>query len=221
MDRGRVIRTPRFALFEHNACGKIPSRSGPSCTPSTLYDLWEASRRGGLSVRVELPMPAFQTSRRVAHSASEMFALVADVERYPEFVPLCQSLRVLRRESWDEGEMVFARMTVAYKLFSESFTSRVRLAPLRRVILVDYLDGPFRRMDNRWTFTPLGARSCEVGFFVDYEFRSRVLQTLMGAVFDRAFRKFASAFEARADAIYGKSRPSIEEATNFGGRTPQ
>ncbi len=161
-------------------------------------------------------MPAFQTSRRVAHSATDMFALVADVERYPEFVPLCQSLRVLRREETADGKTVIARMTVAYKLFSESFTSRVRLRPSDRVILVDYLDGPFRRMENRWTFTPLSAHACEVGFFLDYEFRTKLLQTLMGAVFDRAFRKFAGAFEARADAIYGKVQPSAGEAANVG-----
>jgi coenzyme Q-binding protein COQ10 len=149
-------------------------------------------------------MPSFQTSRRVAHSASDMFALVAAVDRYPEFVPLCQSLRVLRREGTPGGETVIARMTVAYKLFSESFTSRVRLNPPDLVILVDYLDGPFRRMENRWTFAPLGERACEVGFFLDYEFRTKALQLLMGAVFDRAFRKFADAFEARADEVYGK-----------------
>jgi coenzyme Q-binding protein COQ10 len=149
-------------------------------------------------------MPSFQTSRRVAHSAAEMFALVADVEEYPKFVPLCQSLRVLRREKTEDGEIVIARMTVAYKLFSESFTSRVRLVPVTREILVDYLDGPFRRMENRWTFTPLGDAASQIGFFLDYEFKSKTLAMLMGAVFDRAFRKFADAFEARADAVHGR-----------------
>jgi coenzyme Q-binding protein COQ10 len=155
-------------------------------------------------------MPAFQTSRRVAHSAEEMFALVADVERYPEFVPLCQALKVLRRERDNGSEIIIAMMTVAYKLFSESFTSRVRLNRAGREILVDYLDGPFRRMENRWTFMPAEDGSCEVGFFLDYEFRSRTFQMLMGAVFERAFQKFAGAFEARADEVYG-GRSSFPE----------
>jgi coenzyme Q-binding protein COQ10 len=149
-------------------------------------------------------MPSFHTSRRVAHPASNMFALVADVERYPQFVPLCQSLRVLRREQTGQHETIVARMTVAYKLFSESFTTRVVLKPAERMIHVDYLDGPFRRLENRWTFTPDGDAVSQIGFYLDYEFRTRAFQMLMGAVFDRAFRKFADAFEARADAIYGK-----------------
>ena len=149
-------------------------------------------------------MPSFHTFRRVAHPASDMFALVADVESYPQFVPLCQSLRVLRRERTGQHETVIARMTVAYKLFSESFTSRVVLKPAENTIHVDYLDGPFRRLENRWIFTPAGEAASEIGFYLDYEFKTRAFQMLMGAVFDRAFRKFADAFEARADAIYGK-----------------
>jgi coenzyme Q-binding protein COQ10 len=135
-----------------------------------------------------------------------MFALVAAVEHYPEFVPLCQSMRVLRREQAGGEETVIATMTVAYKLFTESFTSRVILKPAERVIYVDYLDGPFRRLHNRWTFTPLSESHSEIGFYLDYEFRSRALGMLMGAVFDRAFRTFADAFEARANIIYDKRR---------------
>jgi coenzyme Q-binding protein COQ10 len=159
-------------------------------------------------------MPSFHTSRRVNHSAAHMFALVADVADYPKFVPLCQNLKVLERERTGDCEIIVARMTVAYKLFSESFTSRVRLKENSKEILVDYLDGPFRRMENRWTFSSLGEEACQVGFFLDYEFRSKTLQLLMGAVFDRAFRKFADAFEARADEVYGRKtgarRPSVE-----------
>lgn len=137
-----------------------------------------------------------------------MFALVADIERYPEFVPLCQSLRVLTRCKEDAREVVTASMTVAYKLIRESFTSRIVLAPGARQIQVSYVDGPFRYLENVWSFQPLGEEACEVVFNISYEFRSRMLQTLMGAVFDRAFRKFADAFEARADAIYGRGRAS-------------
>lgn len=152
-------------------------------------------------------MPAFTNTRVVKHSAADMFALVADVERYPEFVPLCQALRVRRRSQSGEGvEMLVADMTVAYKLIRETFTSRVTLDRPRLTIQVEYLDGPFSRLDNRWTFTSLPDARCEVGFQISYEFRSRALGLLMGAMFDAAFRRFAEAFERRADEVYG--RPS-------------
>lgn len=150
-------------------------------------------------------MPSFATIRRVRHSAADMFALVADVQRYPEFVPLCHSLSVASRRANGEGEEIIARMTVAYKVFRESFTSRVRLRPEERTILVEYLDGPFRKLDNRWRFIPLSERSCDVEFHIAYEFRSMALQLVMGAVFDKAFGKFAEAFEQRADVIYGRN----------------
>lgn len=133
-----------------------------------------------------------------------MFALVADVTRYPEFVPLCQSLVVRGRKNDDVGrEIIIADMTVAYKMFSETFTSKVTLDREQRIITAEYLDGPFRHMENRWTFRPVSDGVCEVVFFIDYELRSRTLAALVGTVFERAFRKFSSAFEARADAIYG------------------
>ena len=93
-------------------------------------------------------------------------------------------------------------MSVGYKAIRESFTSRVTLDRPRRVIDVEYVDGPFRHLRNRWTFGPSG-NGCEVGFDIDYEFRSRTLSFVMGTVFDRAFRRFATAFEERADEIYG------------------
>jgi coenzyme Q-binding protein COQ10 len=148
-------------------------------------------------------MPQFSTRRRVRHAAAEMFDLVADVERYPEFVPLCRALKVRQRRSEPEGvEVLVADMTVAYKLISETFTSRVTLDRARRSILVEYLNGPFSRLENRWTFLPTGERSCEVEFFISYEFRSRMLAALMGSMFDLAFRRFAAAFEQRADLVY-------------------
>jgi len=148
-------------------------------------------------------MPQFSTSRRVKHAAAQMFDLVADVERYPEFVPLCKALRVRHRIEQPEGvEILIADMTVAYKLVRESFTSRVTLDRPNLQILVEYLQGPFSHLENRWTFHPLGERECEVHFFISYEFRSRMLSLLMGSMFDLAFRRFAVAFERRADAIY-------------------
>jgi coenzyme Q-binding protein COQ10 len=151
-------------------------------------------------------MPEFSTSRRVRHSAPNMFDLVADVEKYPQFVPLCSALRVRERKNAGDGaEVVVADMTVAYKLIRETFRSRVTLERPALQILVEYLDGPFRRMENRWTFRPLDAQSCEIGFFISYEFKSRVLGMLMGTMFDAAFRRFAAAFERRADEVYGVS----------------
>src|SRR6266571_6079260 len=132
-----------------------------------------------------------------------MFDLVADVERYPEFVPLCRSLKVRKRIPEPEGvEILIADMTIAYKLIRESFASRVTLDRPTLQILVEYLEGPFSQLENRWTFHPTGDRTCEIEFFISYEFRSRTLGLLMGAMFDAAFRRFAAAFERRADVIY-------------------
>lgn len=154
-------------------------------------------------------MPQFSTRRSVRHSSDDMFDLVADVEKYPQFVPLCQSLRVRRRTAAEVGiEIVIAEMTVAYKLIRETFTSKVTLDRPRLQILVQYLDGPFRRMENRWAFVATGDERCDVEFAIDYEFKSRTLGLLMGAMFEAAFRKFASAFEARADHVYGKKTSS-------------
>jgi coenzyme Q-binding protein COQ10 len=152
-------------------------------------------------------MPQFSTKRHVHHSASDMFDLVADVERYPDFVPLCGSLRVRKRSSDTEGrDVIIADMTVAYKLIYETFISRVTLDRSNLEILVEYLEGPFRRMNNRWRFHPAGGSACDVEFFISYEFRSRTLGLLMGAMFDAAFRRFSAAFERRADQIYGAQR---------------
>ncbi|HEY7246525.1 MAG TPA: SRPBCC family protein [Xanthobacteraceae bacterium] len=152
-------------------------------------------------------MPQFSTSRPVKHSAGDMFDLVADVERYPEFVPLCRSLKVRNRISEPEGvEVLIANMTVAYKFISETFTSRVTLDRPNLNILVEYLEGPFRRMENRWIFHPTGVKACRVEFFIGYEFRSRTLALLMGTMFDAAFRRFAAAFERRADRIYRRKK---------------
>ncbi|HUL90211.1 MAG TPA: type II toxin-antitoxin system RatA family toxin [Pseudolabrys sp.] len=151
-------------------------------------------------------MPQFSTKRQVRHAATEMFDLVADVERYPQFVPLCSALAIKSRMEKDGAAVLVADMTVAYKIVRETFTSRVTLDRSNLNILVEYLNGPFKRMQNRWTFHPIGENACDVDFFIDYEFRSRTLAALMGAMFDTAFRRFAAAFEQRADEIYGSQR---------------
>ncbi|MEM8744735.1 MAG: type II toxin-antitoxin system RatA family toxin, partial [Pseudomonadota bacterium] len=142
-------------------------------------------------------MRTFQTTRHVAHSAQDMFALVADVERYPEFLPLCRAISVRGREQKDGHDVIVADMTVAYKMVRETFTSRVTLDRETPQILVEYLDGPFTHLENKWTFRDTGEGRSDIDFYLAYEFKSRSLQMLMGAVFDQAFGKFAEAFEAR------------------------
>lgn len=133
-----------------------------------------------------------------------MFDLVADVERYPDFVPMCSAMHLRSRVDKGAGvTVIVAEMTVAYKLIRQTFTSRATLDRPNLRILVEYLDGPFRHMQNRWMFRPLGEKACEVEFFIDYEFRSRTLAMLVGSLFDVVFRRMASAFERRADAVYG------------------
>jgi coenzyme Q-binding protein COQ10 len=135
-----------------------------------------------------------------------MYDLVADVEKYPEFVPMCTGMHVRRVTDKGEGITVMvAAMTVAYKLIRQTFTSRATLDRPNLKILVEYLDGPFQRMQNRWTFHPAGDEACDVEFFIDYEFRSRTLAALMGAVFETVFRRMTTAFERRADQVYGKA----------------
>jgi coenzyme Q-binding protein COQ10 len=151
-------------------------------------------------------MPSFSTQRHVRFSAAQMYALVADVEKYPEFLPLCTGLVVLSRRTQGEGEELTARMSVGYKSIAESFTTRIVSNPLERRIEVSYLDGPFKRLENRWRFID-DASGSVVDFFIEYEFRSKLLGALMGAMFDQAFRRFTQAFEERAAKIYGSSTP--------------
>ena len=149
-------------------------------------------------------MPSFENTHRVKHGAGDMFDLVADVEQYPQFVPLCHAMRVRGRKQIDEHkEVLIADMTVAYKVFKETFASRVTLDRLEKQILVEYLDGPFRHLENTWSFVEDGDKACDVRFYINYEFKSRTLGAMMGAMFDRAFRKFSVAFENRADQVYG------------------
>ncbi|UHS61376.1 type II toxin-antitoxin system RatA family toxin [Agrobacterium vaccinii] len=147
-------------------------------------------------------MPQFETRRPVKHSPEQMYALVADVEKYPEFLPLCEGLTVRSRKDRDGKTLLVADMTVGYKAFRETFTTQVLLKPDENAIDVKYLDGPFKYLDNRWRFEPTENGGSSVYFFIDYEFKSRILGAVMGSMFDRAFHMFAEAFEARADKIY-------------------
>ena len=150
-------------------------------------------------------MKTHQSIHRVAHSAEQMFALVADVEKYPEFMPLCKELKLVSREEENGKEVLVADMTVAYKFFRETFTSRVTLDRQAHKILVEYIDGPFKHLENKWNFHAAGEGACDVEFDIAYEFGSLPMQMMMGAMFDQAFGKFAQAFEERADEVYGST----------------
>ncbi len=149
-------------------------------------------------------MPRFETTRRVPYTADQMFAVVADVENYPLFVPMCEGLKITSRQDDGVTTHLVATMGIGYKAIRETFTTRVVLHPQGAPphIEVAYLDGPFHHLDNRWRFVDR-ERGSDVYFFIDYQFRNAMLGLVMGAVFDKAFRKFAEAFEVRARAVYG------------------
>jgi coenzyme Q-binding protein COQ10 len=148
-------------------------------------------------------MPSFETRRQVPFTPQEMFDLVADVERYPEFLPLCEGLRVLSRNDEGDQSTLVAAMEVGYKGIRETFTSRVVLDPTVPSVRTDLVQGPFNKLVNKWDFAET-AGGCEVKFFIDYEFKSMILQMLVGSVFEQAFKRFAEAFEERAHQTYGR-----------------
>jgi coenzyme Q-binding protein COQ10 len=139
--------------------------------------------------------------RIVPHPAALMFAVVSDVERYPEFLPWVLGLRVISRQ----GDVVLAEMLVGYKSFREKYTSRILLDPEKLTVEVGQGEGPFRRLENHWRFVPVGAGACEVHFRIDFEFRSRLLGVVAGAGFEKALLKMSAAFEERAASL---SRPA-------------
>jgi coenzyme Q-binding protein COQ10 len=148
-------------------------------------------------------MPQFETTRVTNHTAQQMFDLVADVEKYPQFLPLCEALKIQDRKERDGKTLLIAAMSIGYKAIRETFTTQVLLKPDEKIIEVKYIDGPFKYLNNTWRFIDAGDGRSEVKFFIDYEFKSRILGAMMGAMFDRAFRMFTDAFEKRADQIYG------------------
>ncbi len=143
-------------------------------------------------------MPTHAEKKRLPYTPAEMFDLVADIEKYPEFLPWCVGTRIRSRE----GSLVVADMIIGYKMFRESFTSRVTLSKPDRID-VEYSDGPFRYLHNHWIFEPDGKGTC-IDFFVDFEFKSRILQAMIGVVSGEAVRIMVNAFERRAETVYGK-----------------
>lgn len=145
-------------------------------------------------------MTARRSTTEVPYSAAEMFALVADVERYPEFIPWCVALRVVERGD----KRLLADMVVAYRVFRERFRSRVTLDPEAGRITAEYVDGPFRTLKNEWTFRDRAEGGSSIDFLIDFEFRNFLLQATAQTVFDKAFARMADAFVARAKAVYGE-----------------
>ncbi|MDO5640994.1 MAG: type II toxin-antitoxin system RatA family toxin [Paracoccus sp. (in: a-proteobacteria)] len=149
-------------------------------------------------------MPKRSETRKLPYSARQMYDLVADVERYPEFLPWNSAARIRSRRSGPEGqEIIEADLVISFKVFRERFGSRVTLWPEVRKIDTDYLDGPFRHLHSGWQFRDLPDGGCVVDFFVDFEFRNALLGRLIGVVFDEAMSRIVRAFEARAQALYG------------------
>lgn len=149
-------------------------------------------------------MPTHSETRALPWTARQMYDLVADVGRYPEFLPWTAAARIRSRTPRGDGaEVMEADLVISFKVFRERFGSRVTLWPGLMRIDTEYLDGPFRHMKSDWTFRDRPEGGCEVSFFVDFEFRNAILQKVIGIVFDEAMRRVVSAFEARARALHG------------------
>ena len=150
-------------------------------------------------------MTAHSESRVVPYTADLMYAVVADVEKYPQFLPWCLALRVLRREEAKGCEVLLAEMLVGFGALRERYTSRVVLDAAALTVDVAPADGPFRQLETHWRFTPLGA-SCRVDFSIAFEFKNPLLDAVAGSAFKDALLKMTDAFEARAKAL---STPAV------------
>jgi coenzyme Q-binding protein COQ10 len=145
-------------------------------------------------------MPTHAEERVLPYTPEQLFALVADIERYPEFLPWCVGARIRERRP----NLVVADLIIGFRMVRERFTSRVSLDPSQRID-VAYAEGPFRHLNNHWSFSPHPGGGCRVGFFVDFEFKSRLLQRLIEVLFSEAVRRMVGAFERRARDLYGAS----------------
>ena len=148
-------------------------------------------------------MPRHSETKRLPHRAQQMYDLVADVARYPEFLPWTAAARIKSRTPIEGGEVMEADLVISFKVFRERFGSRVTLLPGQKVILTEYVDGPFRHLKSVWRFRDLPAGGCEVAFEVDFEFRNAILAGVIGLVFNEAMTRVVRAFETRAAKLYG------------------
>jgi coenzyme Q-binding protein COQ10 len=161
-------------------------------------------------------VPTFDTVRRVPFTPQQMYQLVADVEHYPQFLPLCEALSVRSRSVEGGNPVIVATMTIGYKAISERFTTKVTLMEAAPAVTVTYLDGPFHHLENRWRFLAVAddPTACDIAFWIDYQFKSPMLGLLMGAMFDKAFRKFSEAFEQRARVVYGAPPATVANSVS-------
>ncbi len=150
-------------------------------------------------------MPSHAEHRKMPYSADQMYNLVADVASYPEFLPWCAAARIRSRTARGECEVMEADLVISFKVFRERFGSRVTLWTDGSRIDTEYLDGPFRYLKSKWIFTPADDGGCIVDFDVDFEFKNRVLQSVIGLVFNEAMHRIVHAFEKRAARLYGRS----------------
>ena len=156
-------------------------------------------------------MTTHSETRVMPYTARQMYDLVADVESYAEFLPWCSAARIRSREPQGEAEVLLADLVISFRVFRERFGSRVTLRPRERRIDTAYIDGPFHHMESAWGFRDVPG-GCEVSFDVDFEFRNRMLQGVVGMVFNDAMRRIVRAFERRAAELYGpapaRARPA-------------
>ena len=150
-------------------------------------------------------MPTHSETRTLPYTADEMYDLVADVGAYPQFLPWCAAARIRSREDKGDHEVMTADLVISFRVFREKFGSRVTLWPESKRIDTEYIDGPFRYMESTWHFRDLPEGGCEVDFHVDFEFRNRMLQGIIGVVFNDAMQRIVRAFERRAAELYGSS----------------
>lgn len=146
-------------------------------------------------------MPRHSETRTLPYTPDQMYDLVADVARYPEFLPWTAAARVRSREG-ENPEVMLADLVISFKVFRESFGSKVTLWPEQKRIETEYLDGPFKYLKSEWTFAPTET-GCSVHFWIDYEFRNPLIGRVVGTVFNTAMQRVVAAFEARARKLYG------------------
>jgi coenzyme Q-binding protein COQ10 len=149
-------------------------------------------------------MPTHAEKRHLPHTPEQLYGLVAQVDKYPEFLPWCKAARITKRE----GNVFYADLVVAFKIFRERFTSKVTLIP-KTGVDVEYIEGPFRYLNNHWRFEAASDGHCIVDFYVDFEFRSKILQNLIGLLFNEAVSRMVAAFENRALQLYGPGIPPV------------
>ena len=146
-------------------------------------------------------MPEHKENRVVVYSAKQMYDLVADVESYPEFLPWCAAARINSVISDSPKEVISADLVISFKVFRERFCSEVKLNQNELSIQTKYLDGPFKYMNSTWNFNDC-PEGCIVNFFVDFEFKNKILQSIIGIVFKEAMQRVVRAFEERAKELY-------------------